>query len=335
MNRLEEYIAEENPVEVSSEENQRTQREIIAEKRRKRRQQRKLKNAIFMSCVLILMCVWGIAYLTLSDRNTYHETMSAGNMNVSVLEEESETKQGGDTFKDFGEYSDIHYFDEGKLDRYEAYREENPDMLLADVVWMVNANQDKPKYGYDIPVSGYDDPLIIVNKYYKVPEDYRPDDLVDYGGGQYLRKETGKAYEKMQADAKKEGFTIYVVSAYRSVDYQKNLYNGYLATDSKENVDRYSARAGYSEHHTGMAMDIFGSSPGLREFENTPEYPWVRDNCYKYGFIIRYQKETEGITGYESEPWHLRYVGVDVSTQMKEENINSFEEYHAKYLQNK
>ena len=232
----------------------------------------------------------------------------------------------------FDNQSKIEYRNEAKEERYASYRKENPHLSEEEIVWHVNANLDKPKYEYDIPVSGYDDPYIIVNKYYKVPEDYRPHDLKRFDG-QLLRVETGNAYMKMRDDALKEGLNIHVVSGYRSVEYQEGLYNRYLSSDSRENVDRYSARPGYSEHHTGMAMDVFGSQDGLRNFENTPEYSWVKENCYKYGFIIRYLAETEDITGYEAEPWHLRYVGVKVSTEMKEKNIKSFEEYCAKYLQ--
>ena len=231
------------------------------------------------------------------------------------------------------DFLSVSYSKSGFLQRYFDYAKNNPEMSAEEVVWRVNAYQDYPKYEFDIPSDSYDDPYIIVNKYYKVPDGYRPPDLEDYGG-HLLRKETGDMYMKMREAAASEGFNFYVVSAYRSVEYQRNLYNGYLEDDSRENVDRYSARPGYSEHHTGMALDVFGSSPGLREFENTPEYPWVRDNAHKYGFIIRYFEDTEDITGYESEPWHLRYIGVEAATDMYEKGIRSFEEYHAKYLEN-
>ena len=136
----------------------------------------------------------------------------------------------------------------------------------------------------------------------------------------------------MRKDAEAEGFRFRAVSAYRSVEYQRGLYNRYLSEDSKENVDRYSARPGHSEHHTGMAIDLFGSTEGLRNFVNTPEYEWVRDNCYKYGFIIRYLAETESITGYEDEPWHIRYIGSEASNDMKNKGIKSYEEYYEKYV---
>lgn len=217
--------------------------------------------------------------------------------------------------------------------RYEEYKKKHPEYDYEEVVWRVNSNLDKPLYEYDVPASGYDDPYIIVNKYYTVANDYRPPDLVNTDG-HLMRKDTAEAYKKLRDAARAEGLTIYAVSAYRSVDYQKNLYNSYLAEDDKANVDRYSARAGHSEHHTGMAIDLYGSIEGLRNFEKTPEYPWLKKNAYKYGFIIRYMAETEEITGYESEPWHIRYIGIDASTDMHDKNILTFEEYHARYLEN-
>lgn len=232
---------------------------------------------------------------------------------------------------DGGKFATIYYYEADKQQRYESYQKRYPDMDAGDVVWKVNSNLDKDWYAADIPVNGYDDPYIIVNKYYKVPDGYKPPDLVK-ADGLLMRKATADAYLKMKNDAAAQGFNIRAVSAYRTVDYQRGLYNKYLAKDSKANVDRYSARPGYSEHHTGMALDLFGSQDGLRNFVNTPEYIWVRDNGHKYGFIIRYWADIEDVTGYEDEPWHIRYVGTEVSTDMRNKDIKSFEEYHVKYI---
>ena len=234
----------------------------------------------------------------------------------------------------FEKYAHIPYSDEALAERYDAYSLLNPSMSVEDVVWRVNANLDKPKYEYDVPASGYDDPYIIVNKYYTVPEDFRPPDLQSFDGF-LMRSETGKAYTEMRNAAAAEGYSIRAVSAYRTVEYQRNLYNSYLAGDAFENVERYSARPGHSEHHTGMAIDLFGSTDGLRNFQYTPEYPWVKENCHKFGFIIRYTETGEEITGYEFEPWHIRYVGTAVSTDMKLKHIDTYEEYYAKYLYEK
>lgn len=296
------------------------ERARIAQRRRKRKRDKKIRNAVIFSlCALIIICCGVTVARILAGElqggiiPTYKTPVHTEKLPENI-------------------YSSFPYYKEEYENRYTNYAAQNPQLSDEDVVWMVNANQDKPKYNYDIPVSGYDDICIIVNKYYKVPDGYSPPDLVNVDG-QKMRKEAADAFVKMRNDASRENLRIRAVSGYRTVSYQRGLYNRYLSSDSQENVDRYSARPGYSEHHTGLAVDVFGSVDGLRQFENTPEFPWVRDNCYKYGFIIRYFEETEDITGYESEPWHLRYVGTRVSTDMKEKGINSFEEYHAKYLQ--
>ena len=197
-------------------------------------------------------------------------------------------------------------------------------------MWQVNANLDKPFYGYDVPVEDISDPLVIVNKYYKVDSAQEPE--LTTADGYSMTPATAKAYLKMKKAAADEGLSILAASTYRSVEYQKNLYNSYLNSDPREVVDTYSARAGYSEHHTGMAIDFIGSFGSLNDFENTPEYPWVRDNCHRYGFIIRYTAANQWITGYKNEPWHLRYIGVDAATDMKAKGVSSFEEYRVKYI---
>ena len=318
------------------------ERRRIVQRRRaaeKRRQKRRIKLILLAMCmVIVIACAVVIAVLPASYDES-QEIVASDSGDVSINDTDTNMPSDGTLNKKNAKdkeknlFGTIEYYKEANAERYEEYFKENPDMSVEDIVWRVNANLDKPMYEFDVPVSGYDDPYMLVNKYYKVPDNYNPPDLKNFDGHE-LREETGEAYKKMKEDAAKEGYYISIVSGYRSVDYQRGLYNRYLSTDSQENVDRYSARPGYSEHHTGMAMDIFGSNCSeLRDFENSPEYPWVRDNCYKYGFIIRYLEETESITGYEAEPWHLRYVGVEVSTDMKKKNINNFEEYHAKYLE--
>ena len=232
------------------------------------------------------------------------------------------------------EYSRIDFFNLENEKRYEEYAALNPDMDTDEIVWRVNNNLDKEKYKFDVLVSDGNDPYVIVNKYFKLPEDYCPPDLVSVDE-RFMRKDTAEAYVRMRDAAKSEGFSIKVTSAYRSIDDQKKLYNKFLLNDPAEIVDETCARPCYSEHHTGLAIDVQGSVPGARNIISTPEAAWVRENCFKFGFIIRYLPETVEITGYASEPWHLRYVGVGVSTDMIEKNIKSFEEYRERYLKAK
>ena len=341
MNGLEEkQITSESVSEIqkiNEEKRRRAARRRAAEKRRRKK---RIKMLILASCmVLVIILAIVMALLPAAQETESPEIqMSDDSGDKSEKKNKSDEKKNKNDWKKTigGEetpYEKLDYYKAFNLDRYEEYADANPNMSVEDVVWRVNANLDMPMYESDIIVSGYDNLKMIVNKYYKVPEGYRPPDLEKFDGHE-LRKVAGEAYERMRDAAKAEGYSIHIVSGYRSVEYQSNLYNRYLAEDTPENVDRYSARPGYSEHHTGLAMDIFGTNCSeLRDFENSPEYPWVRDNCHKYGFIIRYLEETESITGYESEPWHLRYVGTDVSTDMKEKGINNYEEYYAKYVE--
>ena len=149
----------------------------------------------------------------------------------------------------------------------------------------------------------YIDDVLIANKTYSLPS--------DYGNG--LTSTTQNAFDKMNADAKSLGLNLWIASGYRSYSKQKTLYNNYVASDGKEAADTYSARPGYSEHQTGLAFDLNSVEDS---FANTDEGKWVKDNCYRYGLIIRYPKGKNKITGYIYEPWHLRYVGVELATKL-------------------
>ena len=229
------------------------------------------------------------------------------------------------------DYASYYCYESDKQSRYESYHARKPHLSVDEVVWQVNAHLDQPFYGYDVPVADVNDPFVIVNKYYKVSKSQEPNSLVT-ADGYLMTQATATAYQNMKRDAASNGLKIAAASTYRSVSYQEGLYNSYLQKDPKDVVDTYSARAGYSEHHTGMAIDFIGSFGSLNDFENTPEYPWVRDNCHRYGFIIRYTTANQWITGYKNEPWHLRYVGTQVATDMKNKGVSSFEEYKVKYI---
>ncbi|MEG1887516.1 MAG: M15 family metallopeptidase, partial [Oscillospiraceae bacterium] len=146
------------------------------------------------------------------------------------------------------------------------------------------------------------------------------------------------AFNKMADAAKKDGRKLVVTSSYRPYSSQKRLYNNYVSSDGKQAADTYSARPGHSEHQTGLVVDLAGTNSSgaydLNAFEASAEYTWMRANAYKYGFILRFPKEDEKITGYMYEPWHYRYVGLDTAKIIYEEKL-CFEKYWAKYLWNK
>jgi len=155
--------------------------------------------------------------------------------------------------------------------------------------------------------------VLIVNKTYSLPKDYNPG----------VDATAESAFKKMQSAAATEGLNIYISSGFRSYDYQSGLYERYAQRDGYAAADRYSARPGHSEHQTGLAFDLNSIDDS---FADTKEGKWVAENCHKYGFIIRYPKGKEEITGYMYESWHIRYLGVDMATKVYESG-KTLEEY--------
>ena len=171
----------------------------------------------------------------------------------------------------------------------------------------------------------------LVNKNNKLTSDYIPNDLeiidVNYAcKDKFLRKEARIAFEKLAIQAKKEGFNIIAVSTYRSYEYQEKLYNNYILDKGFYYADMASARPGHSEHQTGLAVDVADITLDYDNFESTKEFIWIKDNAHKYGFILRYPKAMFHITGFKYEPWHYRYVGIDIATYIYKNNI-TLEEY--------
>ncbi len=233
---------------------------------------------------------------------------------------------------DFSMYDDIYYYNSENLNRYKSFSSKNPDIAPEDIIWLVNANLDRDFYEKAEKIENTDDEIILVNKYNYLPNNYVPKNLVDIGNGKQATEATAKAFEEMKQNAEVEGLELNIVSAYRTIDYQKDLYKQYVKRDGKELADTYSARAGYSEHHTGRALDIAAEDMSINNFGNTEEGKWVAENCWKYGFIVRYTENNKNITGYQPEPWHITYVGTDIAEIMHNENISSLEEYFVKYV---
>ena len=157
--------------------------------------------------------------------------------------------------------------------------------------------------------------VVIASKKYPLPSTYAPGES----------KEARAAFQQMAAEATLSGYDLVAFSTYRSFDYQTQLYDRYVTNDGQEAADRYSARPGYSEHQTGLAFDIgeqlFEQHFARESFGETEAGKWVAANAHKYGFIMRYPKGSEKITGYMYEPWHFRYVGNELAVQVYEANV--------------
>lgn len=185
---------------------------------------------------------------------------------------------------------------------------------------------NKKKYSLDDPSSFW----VIANKKRPLdPKNYAPIDLrvpavalrsSSTSEEMKLRDPAATALETMFAGAKEQGITLLLASGYRSFNLQTGVYNRYVSTQGQTTADSQSARPGYSEHQTGLAVDVGGANRVCEIeacFADTPEGKWVAANAYKYGFVVRYQKGTENIVGYIYEPWHLRFVGVELASELK------------------
>ena len=239
--------------------------------------------------------------------------------------------------EDNNEFSKLSYYREENLDRYKAYQSNNSDLSIEDIVTRVNLNLDKETYTDTIPSTNLNTNYLLVNKFNYLDSSYIPNnlELLDNSyakSGIYLVKEAKENIERLISDAKEDGMNIRVISAYRSYTYQENLYNNYVKNDGVENADTYSARPGYSEHQTGLVVDVTKAYDNFNNFENTDEYNWMLENASNYGFILRYPKDKENITTYSFEAWHYRYVGVELAKKIKASNL-TFDEYYVRYLE--
>ena len=230
----------------------------------------------------------------------------------------------------------LNFYKEDYKDRYIYYKETHSDLDDEKIVIYVNIGLDKTFYEDINDSPNKDTNTVLVNKLYFLGEDYVPKNLEKISssyssGDKYMEKNAKNAFEKMAKDAEKEGYHIRATSTYRSYSYQKKLYNNYAKEDGKEKADTYSARPGFSEHQTGLAVDVDNTKTSYTKFGNTKEFTWMKKNAYKYGFILRYTKENEFITGYMNEPWHYRYVGLEIAKYIQE-NPMSYEEYFVRFL---
>jgi len=234
---------------------------------------------------------------------------------------------------DTGEYP---YFLEENAQRYDAYQAENPDVPFDKIIAYVNAAIDIGFYTDIQEVPNLADVNLLVNKNFALPADWVPDDFVDTGSGHMMREEAAGQFTQMRDAMVAAGLKVYVIITYRSYGAQRNTHGNAVNNHGSALADRNWARAGHSEHQTGLTVDMlqkpFEVNMHYAKYQNSKEYEWLIENAYNYGFILRYPDEYKHLHGYNYEPWHWRYVGVDVATAMHNEGIGLFEEFYGKYL---
>ncbi len=298
---------------------------------------KKKNDVLFIGgLVIAIVVVLGLSFSILYNDN-FKDSDNDTNSNESkdeVVHVPSEEELKLEKLENINEKLD--FFKMEYIDRYLAYKEKNPNLDIEKIIVYVNIGLDQQFYTNVHDSPNQDTNKILVNKYNKLASDFVPSGLEEinpnYSSGKKMLERNARiAFENLAKDAQSEGFNIRAVSTYRSYEYQENLYSNYVKMDGVENADTYSARAGYSEHQTGLAMDVDNKVSAYTDFGNTREFDWMQENAYKYGFILRYTKENEFITGYQNEPWHYRYVGVEIATYIHN-NPMTYEEYFVRFL---
>ncbi|MCZ2110475.1 MAG: M15 family metallopeptidase [Dehalococcoidia bacterium] len=185
--------------------------------------------------------------------------------------------------------------------------------------------------GDDSPLVACGDTQAPVDKQHRLPADCVPSGLVQLPaaisaqGAQYLKAETANAIADLFDAARKAGFNLAVNSGYRSYQNQVDTYNYWVRTSGQAYADRTSAKPGHSEHQLGTTADVGYEGHFLEDFTGTPAAAWLRENSWKFGFIVSYPEGKEAITGYAPEAWHIRFVGKDVAAKVHSSGLTLHE----------
>lgn len=308
----------------------------------------KKKTIIIISIVVvaIIALIIGISYIVKTIN--YHKTYEYKLLQVGYnIEEVKVIETLKDKSKDYIltiEYNDKlddlikeKYFLEKNLEKYLTYSKES-DRSLTDVVAIINVGSNNEWYTNTKTSDASKGILMLTNKFYSLDDTYDSSKMVSvskqysYGENQMVTEETFDAFLSMFKAAKNEDLTLIINSSFRSFKDQEDIYNEYKNTYGEEYANKIAAKPGFSEHQTGMAIDIQTYGSTAKTFEEFDEFKWLQQNAYKYGFILRYPKDKEYLTGYEYESWHYRYVGVEVATYIHNNNI-TFDEYYAYYIE--
>lgn len=280
----------------------------------------KKTNSKLSIITIVLLVIAIIAILFFTSNKNENSKEEEGDLEQKEIVKEDPVNEESQKPEEVKDESNVISGDSNEQSKEPINKEENSEEP--------KQNQDeKPKVdnGYIVDQTlpntpTYIDGVLIANKKYPLPKDFNPGEDV----------EARVAFEEMASAARKVGYEITAFSTFRSFDYQSTLYNRYVERDGKDNADRYSARPGYSEHQTGLAFDI--GEVGREdvwltsEFGETEVGKWLLENAHNYGFILRYPKGKEDITGYMYESWHFRYLGIPLATEVKQSGL-TLEEY--------
>lgn len=309
-----------------------------------RKKKKKNNNLIIfiLSIILVLSIVSIIKFSNVFNNN---ENNNNKNNEINDINEEND-KSKDNNEKPKNEFKKLSYYKSENLNRYLAFQEKNKDYSIEKIVTYVNIGLDYEFYSHVNNADMSKGILVLMNKYNKLSEDYTPNDLEEIDSKYFingntlvrnLKKEAKEAFEMLSYDSIQNGTPVYGQSAFRPYSMQESLYNRAVSNYGQKQADIDTARPGFSEHQTGLAIDVSSTKGGnMLSFDKTESFNWMNENAHKYGFILRYKKETTGITGFMYESWHYRYVGVKVATDMHDNYPDlTYEEYYTRFIENK
>ncbi len=260
---------------------------------------------------------------------------------IKVIDDELSTKEKEKLLK--RKYSDTYlpfikekYFIFENLDKYLEYQKDGDEEDITKIVAIINTEANLDWFDNEKETDTSKGILMLVNRMYGLKADYVVDDIVDVPikyayDGMKISKKVLNSIENICDRASEEGYTFVVSEGFRTYKDQEKLYNDYADISGKSDADKYVARPGHSEYETGLSFDLVPYNKDYKEPEKSKEYQWLRENAYKFGFIFRYEKGKEDLTGFNADTWRLRYVGEEAAMMIKNEGI-CFEEYYAYFV---
>ena len=290
--------------------------------------EKRIKSIIIISLLLIETFVWTVN----GPNNSWSLGIIGGADGPTTIIVDDDNDKPGDEKPSTGEQPD-----QNTEEQPDQNMEEQPDQNLEEQPDQNNGAQPNELTAEEAAEKGM---LILVNKKHPIVKDYKPADLVKIKyfvsdrseATRYMRAEAAEAFHNLVDKAAANGIELKMTTAYRSYNFQKILFDNYVAKEGEEAANQYSARPGQSEHQTGLSVDVSSPSVGYQlsdDYGNTEEGKWLAGNAYRFGFIIRFPKGKEEITGYQYEPWHIRYVGLTAAKEIYEQDLKLEE-----YLQN-
>lgn len=299
----------------------------------------------FIFLVILVSIIIGIVYLVRTNnyKNSYeYKLLEKGysEEEVNILLTKYEDRIDSILSLEYNEhiipFMEEKYFIYSKMNEYLQYKEKNKKKEYNKIVQLVNVEMHIDWLDNQKETDTSKNELMLVNRIYGLSEDFVPSDLVDvptqfaYSGKKLSESVLNKVIELINA-AKEVNYTFVISDGYRSYAEQKDIYDAYSDYYGISETDTFVARPGHSEYQTGMTFDLKPYNKVIDDVSTNEEYLWLKDNAHKFGFIFRFNKEHEALTGFPSASWRLRYVGEDAATVIYNEGI-CFEEYYAYFV---